>query len=76
MALKVFRADNTKIVKGCNSKANKTILNLFNKSKNKKSRNWTCIPNIKVIAELIFPTYNAKKSFNYFRQIFIKTLIF
>ena len=34
------------------------------------------MPNIKATKKLIFLTTDAKKTFNYLRQIFIKALIF
>ena len=36
----------------------------------------THVPNIKLTKKPIFLTFNAKKTFNYLRQAFIKTLIF
>ena len=73
--LKAFRADNNKIVKNNSSKTNKIVVNLFNKSKNNKSRSLMHIPNIKAMKKPIFFTFNAKKTFNCLKQIFIKTLI-
>ena len=72
---KVFRIYNNKVIRDDSGKANKTIVNSSNKLKNSKSRNLICIPNIKVTGKLILITLNAKKTFNYLRQIFIKALI-
>ena len=73
LALKVFKADNNKIVDNSDGRANKTVMNSF---KNNKSRNLICMPNIKAIRELIFLSTNAKKTFNYLKQAFIKASIF
>ena len=56
--LKIFKANNYKIVKVCD-RANKTIVNSFG--------NLTHIPNIRVINELTFSTPNTKKVFNYLK---------
>ena len=47
----------------------------MNSSKNNKFRNLTHMLNIRNMQELIFLTSNAKKIFNYLRQVFIKSLI-
>ena len=62
LVLKALRADNNKVVRGSNSKTNKTFINL---SKNKKSRKLTYMPNIKAIREPNFLTLKAKKTFNH-----------
>ena len=71
MASKTFKADNNKIVRVGN-RANKMVVNSF---KNNKSRKLTCMLNIRAIRKSIFLISNAKKVFNYLRQIFIKAPI-
>ena len=53
----MFNADDNKALKVVN-RANRTVVNLF---KNKKSRNLTCMLNIKAIKEPNPLTFNAKK---------------
>ena len=72
LALKVFKADNNKVVDDGDSKANRTVMNL---SKNKKSKKLTYVPNIGSIGEPNFLTPNAKKAFKYSQLAFIKALI-
>ena len=76
LTLKVFRANNYKVVRNNSSRANKMVVDLFNKLKNNKSRNLTYILNIRAIKKLIFLIPNTKKAFNHLKQAFIKTLIF
>ena len=56
LASKAFKVDNIKIVNSENSKANKTIINLF--------RNLMHISNIRTIREHIFLILDAKKTLN------------
>lgn len=44
----------------------------FKRSKNKKSKN---LIRIKAMGKPTFLTFNARKVFNYLKQVFIKTLI-
>ena len=74
LSLKTFKTNNNKVVR-VDNRANKIIVNLFNKLKNNKSRNLIYIPNIRTTKELISPTFNAKKTFNYLKQAFIKSSI-
>ena len=76
LALKIFKANNNKVIRGNSNKANKIITNLSNKSKNDKFRNLIYMPNIRAIKKLTFLTFNVKKVFNYLKQVFIKTSIF
>ena len=59
--LKVFKTDNHKVVNISNNKTHKTIVNLSNKLKNKKSEDLTFI---KAIKEPICLIANTKKTFN------------
>lgn len=71
----VFRVDGKKIVDGiADGRANETGKNLSNSknSKNKKFKNLTYIGGTK---KSMFLTPNAKKTFNYLRQKFIKASI-
>ena len=70
--LKVFKADNNKVVDSSNSKTNETVVNL---SRNNKSRNSTYMPNIEAMGKPNFLIFNTKKIFNYLRQAFIKASI-
>ena len=70
----MFKADNNKVVKGDNSRADETLVD-SSKFKNNKSEKLTCVQNIKAIEEPIFLIPNAKKSFNYLKQAFIKASI-
>ena len=72
LALKAFRADDNKIVGDGGGRTNGTVVN---SSKNEKSRNLTCVPNIGATEELNFLTPNAKKVFNHLRLAFIKAPI-
>ena len=75
MASEAFKTNNNEVV--CvGGRANETVVNLFNKSKNNKFRNSIYILNIKAIEKLNFVIPNAKKTFNYLQLAFIKTLIF
>ena len=67
-------AGNNEVVESADSKTNKKIIDSF-KSKNNKSEKLTHMPNIEAIKKLIFLTLDAKKTFNYLRQAFIKALI-
>ena len=71
LALKVFRADDNEVVK-VDSRANETVVNLF---QNNKSKNSTCKSNIGATKEPNFLTPNAKKTFNHLRLAFIKAPI-
>ena len=68
LALKTIKANENEVVRS-DDRANKIVINL---SKNNKSRNLICIPNIKAIKKLTFLNPNAKKIFNYLKQTFIK----
>ena len=57
----MFKADNNKIVEVSN-KVNKIVVNLI---KNNKSKNLTCMSNIRAIKESNFLTPNTKKAFNH-----------
>ena len=72
----MFRADNNEIVDVDTDRAYKTVLNLFNLSKNNKFKNLTRLPNIGAIKEPIFLSLNTKKALNYLKQAFIKASIF
>ena len=50
-------------------------MNLFNQSKNNKSRNLIHIPNIRTIRKPNFLTFNTKKTFNHLWLAFIKVPI-
>ena len=69
--------DNNNVVK-IDDKVYKTSKNLSRskKSKNKNSRNWTYLTNMKTIKKPIFLTFNTKKVFNHLKQVFIKAQIF
>ena len=75
LALKAFKTDNNEVVKGGGGKADEMVVD-SSKSKKNKSKKLTCIPNIRTMEKLIFLTPNIKKTFNYLKQAFIKTLIF
>ena len=51
MAVKIFRANDNKIINGGGSKIKKTVMNLC---KNDKSRNLMHLPNIRAIREPSF----------------------
>ena len=70
-APKVFRAKNIKVVGG-GSRADKMVVNLFKKLKNKKSKISMYSGAAK---EPIFLTPNAKKAFNHLKQVSIKAPI-
>ena len=72
LASKAFKTDNNKLVEGGYSKTNETVVDL---SKNKISKKSMCMPNIGAIKKLNFPTFDAKKAFNYLRLAFSKVLI-
>ena len=74
LALRAFRADNNEIVGGGNSSADETVIDL-SKSKNKKSKKLTDMPNIRGMGKLNFLIPNAKKVFNYLWEAFIKASI-
>ena len=65
LAPKVLRVDDNKIVNDDSGKANKIVVNLFNKFKNNKSKNLTHMPNIKAKRKPIFLNPNIKKTINY-----------
>ena len=62
LALKVFGANDNKIINSNNGRINKIVVNL---SKNEKSRNLTYVPKIRAITKLIFLILNIKKVFNH-----------
>ena len=72
LAQKLLKADNNEVVE-VDGRANKTVMNLFNK--NNKSKNLIHMPNIGAIKKYIFLTPNAKKTFNHLKQAFVKALI-
>ena len=74
--LKIFRASNNEVVKNGNNKANKIVINSYNKLKNNESKNLIRISNIRVIKKPIFLIFSIKKTFNRLKQAFIKALIF
>ena len=74
LALRAFRANNNKVVKGGGGRANETIVDL-SKPKNNKFEKLTRVLNIRAIGKPIFLTSNAKKTFNYLKQVFIKAPI-
>ena len=76
MAIKAFKANKNKFIKDDIDKTNQTVVNLSNKLKNNKSKNLTYMPNIRAMEESIFLIPNTKKTLNYLKQPFIKTLIF
>ena len=76
MTLKALRVGNNKVIRNDSNKANKKIINLFNKSKRNKSRNLMYKPNIKAIRKSTFLIFNIKKTFNRLKQAFIKALIY
>ena len=71
LAPKTFKANKNEVVK-ISSKAHKIVVNI---SKNNNSSKLTYIPNIEAISKSIFLILNAKKVFNYFRQVFTKVFI-
>ena len=70
-----MKADNNKDVRDDGNKIDKTIVNLSNKLKNNKSKNIIYMPNIETMKKSTFLILNAKKTFNYLKQTFIKALI-
>ena len=73
LTLKTFKAGNNEFVRG-DGRADETVVDSF-KSKNKKSRKSTYMPNIEAIEEPNFLTPNAKKTLNHLRLVFIKAPI-
>ena len=71
LASKGFRADDNEVV-GVGGRANGTVVNL---SKNKISKNLTCVLNIGATGEPNFLTPDVKKAFNHLRLAIIKALI-
>ena len=69
--LKAFKANDMEVVE-ISDRANETLVNL---SKNNKSKNLTCMPNIGATVELNFSIPNIKKAFNQLKLAFIKVLI-
>ena len=72
---RVFKASHNEVVENSNSKANKIVVDL-SKSKNKKSKKLTHMPNIIAMWKSNFLTLNAKKTFNHLWLTFIKAPIF
>ena len=68
MALKTLKVDDNEIIGNDSNKTNKIIVNL--------SKNLMYVSNIRAIGKPLFLTLNAKKNFNYLKQIFVKTPIF
>ena len=68
LALKIFKANNNKIVGSDSGRANETIWN--------SSKNLMHMLNIRVMGEPNFLTLDAKRAFNHLRLVFIKALIF
>ena len=66
-------ADGNEVVNNNSGATDRIVLNL---SKNKKSRNLTCVPNIGAIKKLKFLIPNAKMAFNNLWLAFIKASIF
>lgn len=67
MALKAFKTDSNKIIKGADDdKADKMVVNSskLKKLKNNKSENLMYVLNIRAIGEPIFLIFNTKKTFN------------
>ena len=75
LVLNVFRTNDNEFVTANDGIANETVINLSNKLKNNKSRNLMYVPNIKAMRKSIFLIFNAKKVFNYLKQVFTKPLI-
>ena len=73
LALNIFKTDYDEVVSSGGNRANETVVNL---SKNNKSKNLICIPNIRALEKFIFLIPNLKKIFNHLKQAFIKALIF
>ena len=69
----MFRAGDNEFVE-VGDRADETIRNSskFTKSKNNKSENLMHVLNIEAIGEPTFLTLNAKKTFNFLRQAYIK----
>ena len=74
LAPRPFRTSSNEVVRSGDSRADKTIVDLF-KPKNEKSKKLMCMPNIGAIREHNFLILNAKKAFNYLKLAFIKALI-
>ena len=72
LAPKMLKTNNNEFVGSSSNEANETTVNL---SKNNKSRNLTCMLNIKAMEKSIFLILNAKKAFNYLKQALIKASI-
>ena len=75
MALKLFKTDYNKVFSDGCDKINKIVVNSFTKLKNNKSKKLMCMSNIRTTRKLISLTFNAKKTFSYLKQTFIKTSI-
>ena len=73
LALRAFKAGINKVFGG-DGRADETIVD-SSKSKNKKSRKLTFMPNIRAIEKPNFLTSDAKKAFNHLRLAFIKAWI-
>ena len=73
LALKALKTNDNEIVGSDSSRTNKKIVN---SSQNNKSRNLIYVLNIRVTEKLIFLILDAKQTFNYLKQMFIKVLIF
>ena len=64
IAPKSFKFNDNEIISDGDSRTHKTVVNY---SKNNKSKNSTCMLNIKAITNPIFLTFDAKKIFNYLK---------
>ena len=75
LLIKAFSTNNNEIDINSGGKANKMVMNLFNKLKNNKLKNTIYVQNIGIIKRSIFLNFDIKKTFNYLKQLFIKALI-
>ena len=60
----MFKINNNEVVR-IGGRVNQMVVNLFNQSKNNKSRNLLYISNIEAIEKPTFLTPNIKKFFNH-----------
>ena len=68
----MLKANNNEIISNSNSRANRTVVNLF---KNKKSKKSTRLPNIKATKKSNVLIFDTKEAFNYLWLAFIKAPI-